>query len=176
MWNACSSTQQLLQLLLPYQSASGTAGRDSWTAGSCCRKAGTGPHLHPSSGAVFAALLGSCRCKLGAARREPEYRQFVHTFSTGIVRDLRQIKIWHLTFKFSRRQRLGVSMLAWVVLKKQHGFHGEISKVKNVTCLTSFLKSRLSVEVTNCQVSRRATMSADHSFTVTDVAQNLSGH
>lgn len=93
----CKMHAVLVQLLLPYQSASGTAGRDSWTAGSCCRKAGTGLHLRPSSGDVFSALLGSCRCKLGAARREREYRLFVHTFSTGIVRDLRQM-IDNMTF------------------------------------------------------------------------------
>lgn len=79
----CAFSYSLLthcgQLSLPYQNVSVTAGRDSGTADSCCKRVCICLHLHPSSWAVFAAPLGFCINMLGSLRREQECMQFFHT-------------------------------------------------------------------------------------------------
>lgn len=72
--------------ILPNRNVSGTAGRDSWTAGSCCRRVGTCPHPHPSSGVAFASLPGSGRCRLASTRQGRGCKLFFHTYSAPIYR------------------------------------------------------------------------------------------
>lgn len=66
---------------LPYQNVSVTAGRDSGTVDSCCKRVCIYPHLHPSIGAVFAAPFGFCINMLGSLRQGQECMQSFHTFS-----------------------------------------------------------------------------------------------
>lgn len=68
---------------LPGRSASETAGRDSWTGGSCCRTADTCLHLHLSSGAVSSALSGLCRSRLDSPHQERGYKRFFRTLHDG---------------------------------------------------------------------------------------------
>lgn len=69
-----------IKTLLPYQSACVTAGRGSWTAGSCCKTVGIYPRLPPSSGALSSVLPGICSCRLGSPRQEQGCTQSFHTF------------------------------------------------------------------------------------------------
>lgn len=69
------------QFPLRYQNVSVTAGRDSGTVDSCCKRVCIYPHLHPSTGAAFAAPFGFYTNMLGSLRQEQECMRSFHTFS-----------------------------------------------------------------------------------------------